>query len=107
MSRVTRADVERIAELAAMKVDEGQLELVTKQLDRILEYVSRLETSLQATEDAELRLEPPPGATHVQPLRDDDVRPVSPAVNPREFAPDFKDGLFLVPRLPALDRDDE
>lgn len=107
MSRVTGADVRRVAELAALRVDESQIGLVTRQLDRILEYVSQLETSLEATENAGLRLEPLPDSTHVQPLRDDAVRPSSAAIRPADFAPHFKDSLFLVPRLPALDRDEE
>jgi Asp-tRNA(Asn)/Glu-tRNA(Gln) amidotransferase C subunit len=41
---VTRAQVEHIAKLAALALDEATLPDLTRQIGQILEYVSRLET---------------------------------------------------------------
>ena len=88
---VSRADVERIAQLAALDVDDASLAALTQQIGRILEYVSQLE-AVQGTAQM-------PGISHAPELRADVVRKADLAVPPGEFAPAFKSGLFLVPRL--------
>lgn len=88
---VTRADVERIAELAALEVDEASLPTLTRQIAGILEYVSQLE---KVQGGAEM-----PGLSYAPGLRADATRPADLAVAPGSIAPSFKDGLFLVPRL--------
>lgn len=88
---VSRADVERIAALAALDVDEASLPALTRQIAGILEYVSQLE---KVQGGAEM-----PGLSHPPALRADVVQPADLAVPPGSIAPAFKDGLFLVPRL--------
>ena len=91
---VTRAEVEHIARLAALALDEKSLPALTEQIGQILEYVSQLE----AVEDAG----DPAGGAYPgprQPLREDNVRPTPLALPLQELAPAFRDGLFLVPRL--------
>ncbi len=91
---VTRADVEHIARLAALAVDEKSLPALTEQIRQILEYVSQLE----AVEDADhLVGESYPGPR--QPLRDDTARSAPLALPLEDMAPAFHHGLFLVPRL--------
>ena len=96
---VTRAEVERIARLAALSVDEASLPALTQQIARILDYVSRLEAVQGDGDDAE----DPPDHGPNQPLRPDLPRRADLARSVAEMAPAFRDGLFLVPRLGALD----
>ena len=95
---VTRAEVERIARLAELHVDEGALPALTEQLSRILEYVSQI-AAVPGTETVQ-PFTPGPVALR---FRDDEVRPVPLALSPAQIAPAFKDGFFLVPRLGAFD----
>ena len=88
---VSRADVERIAQLAALEVDEGSLPALTTQIGRILEYVSQLDAVQGAAQM--------PGISHPPRLRADVVQKPDLATPPGQIAPAFKDGLFLVPRL--------
>src|SRR5512135_3032611 len=96
---VSRRDVEKIAALAELAVDDATAAELERQLSRILDYVAQLgevpdDTAVAGDERAARlgRDEPAP-----DPLR----RP------PREFAPDFQGGLFTVPRLGELDRGDD
>ena len=94
---VTKAEVQKIARLSALAVDEKTLEALTRQIGGILEYVSQLESVPGAPDEAGAGY---PGAR--QPLRDDTPRRTPLAVPLKEIAPSFQDGLFLVPRLEAL-----
>lgn len=94
---VSREDVERIAKLAALDVDEGSLPALTAQIGRILEYVSQLERVQGAAAM--------PGISHPPGLRQDVVRKPDLAAPPGSIAPAFKDGLFLVPRLGGVGAD--
>jgi aspartyl-tRNA(Asn)/glutamyl-tRNA(Gln) amidotransferase subunit C len=95
---VSRQEVERIARLAELHVDDAALPALTVQMSRILDYVSQIAAV--------------PGTETVQPFtagpaalrfRADEVRPVPLALTPAQIAPSFRDGLFLVPRLGAFD----
>jgi aspartyl/glutamyl-tRNA(Asn/Gln) amidotransferase C subunit len=96
---VTRGDIERIAALAELGVDEAAAGELQRQLTRILEYVAQL---AEVTDDATAA-----GDERAARLRRDVVDPDPLARAPREFAPGFTDGLFTVPRLGELDRGDE
>ena len=94
---VSRADVERIAQLAALDLDDESLPALTRQIGRILEYVSQLERVQGAAEMS--------GIAHPPPLRPDVVQRFDLAIPPSRLAPAFKDGLFLVPRLGGVGAD--
>lgn len=101
--QITRQEVEHIARLAALAVDEDSLPLLTEQIGRIIEYVSQIET-------AEL---PPSGpddfwlsAAPRQSLRPDEVRPGDLERGIETIAPAMREGLFVVPRLPAMEDED-
>ncbi len=87
MSSVRPEDIEQIAELAALQVDAETLPNLTEQIAQILEYVSQLDAV---------------GAAHA-PLRPDEVQPADLDTEPQSFAPAFMDGLFVVPRLSAME----
>ncbi len=97
MSSVRPEDIERIAQLAALQVDAEALPNLTEQIAQILEYVSRLDTL--DISDASMVLR----ATHASPLRPDEVQPADLVTEPQSFAPAFMDGLFVVPRLSAME----
>lgn len=94
MVPVTRADIQRIAELAELAVDDRAAAELEGQLSRILDYVAQLqELPREAAghgDDRSARLRR--DEVHPDPLRDP----------PASFAPAMKQGLFLVPRLSEL-----
>jgi aspartyl-tRNA(Asn)/glutamyl-tRNA(Gln) amidotransferase subunit C len=95
---VSRQEVERIARLAELHVDEAALPALTEQMSRILEYVSQI-AAVPGTETVQPFTPGPVGLR----FRVDEVRPVPLGLTPAQIAPAFKDGFFLVPRLGAFD----
>jgi aspartyl-tRNA(Asn)/glutamyl-tRNA(Gln) amidotransferase subunit C len=96
--KISAKDVRHIAKLAELDVPEADIAKLVSQLDRIVEYVGQLaELGMDASAPAFL---PGPEAT---PLRTDEVRPTPLARTPAEMAPAFREGLFVVPRLSALE----
>jgi aspartyl/glutamyl-tRNA(Asn/Gln) amidotransferase C subunit len=98
---VSRQEVERIAQLAELHVDETALATLVDQMSRILDYVAQI-AALSATETAAPFV---PGPVSL-PFRADEVNPAPMAFGPDRLAPAFRDGLFLVPRLGAFDAGD-
>jgi aspartyl-tRNA(Asn)/glutamyl-tRNA(Gln) amidotransferase subunit C len=91
---VTRDDVLRIAQLAELEVEEDGLPALVDQMSRILDYIAQLSP---ATGSNGLRpFVPGPDAIRFQP---DEVKPWPLAFGPEKFAPAFKDGFFVVPKL--------
>lgn len=91
---VTRDDVMHIAALARLAIDERRVPELVEQLNGILAHMEVLQ---QVNTEGVL------GAAGVgdmaTPLRPD-TGPQIPLVHPREsFAPEMRDGFFLVPRL--------
>jgi aspartyl-tRNA(Asn)/glutamyl-tRNA(Gln) amidotransferase subunit C len=96
--RISRADVERVAELAYLDLTDPELETYRSQLDEILEYIGKL----NALDTA--RVEPmaqvlSDDQSADQTLRDDVVVPceVAPAVLAQ--APDPDPPYFRVPKV--------
>ena len=96
---VTRKDIEKIAALAELAVDDASAAELEKQLTRILDYVAQLG---EVTDDATAAMD-----ERAARLRRDVVDPDPLSRTPKEIAPAFKDGLFTVPRLGELDRGDD
>lgn len=94
--RITRDDVRHVARLAELAVDQAELESLTAQLDRIVDYVAQL-AAVPASGDA-TPFHPGPAAVA---LRPDVVAPVPMARGPESTAPAMRSGLFVVPRLGA------
>ena len=99
---VARDEVEKIARLAELHVDEAALPALVDQLSRILDYVAQI-AGVPAIESAK-PFAPGPAALR---FRADDVRPAPLAFGPSHMAPLFRDGFFLVPRLGAFDASEE
>ena len=96
---VTREDIEKVAALAELGVDDSAATELQRQLSRILDYVAQLsEVSDDATSAVDER---------AARLRRDVVDPDPLSRTPQEIAPAFTDGLFTVPRLGELDRGED
>ena len=95
---VSRDDVERIARLAELRVEEESVGPLAEQLSRILDYVARL-NELTAGETARPFVA---GPDEIR-LRPDEVRPWPLAIPPAKLAPAFREGFFTVPRLGQFD----
>jgi aspartyl-tRNA(Asn)/glutamyl-tRNA(Gln) amidotransferase subunit C len=91
---VTIKDVEHIAELAKLEFSEEEKEMLTHQLNRILEYMEKLDTL-----DTE-SIEP---LSHVIELsnifRNDEVKPGVSTADALENAPSKTDRFFKVPKV--------
>jgi aspartyl-tRNA(Asn)/glutamyl-tRNA(Gln) amidotransferase subunit C len=91
---VTRDDVVHIARLARLEVAEDRIETLAAELAAILEHMRVLEgvdtsgVERSATEE-----------TQATPLRKDAGPPIPLATAIESFAPETRDGFFLVPRL--------
>ena len=96
---VTRAEIQRIAHLAELAVDDQTAAELEQQLNRILGYVEQLR-GLPAGDDT--------GAdARAVRLRKDELSADPLAGPPAAWAPAMKGGLFTVPRLGELDRGDD
>jgi aspartyl-tRNA(Asn)/glutamyl-tRNA(Gln) amidotransferase subunit C len=95
---VTKADIERVAALASLEVDEKALPELTTQIGGILEYVEQLKDAPQRSETVSAHV-----TDAVCPLRDDVINPDQLDRKPKELAPEFKEGLFIVPAIGRID----
>ena len=98
-TRLTRAEVERIAALARLEITPDEAELFTRQLGAVLDYAERLQAVDTAAAPGGWR----PGATE-SPLRADEGRPSLPPEEAVANAPDPGAGpagarFFRVPRV--------
>ena len=91
---VSREEVLKIAQLAELEVDEATLPALAEQMSRILKYVAQI--SAVAASEAVKPFIPGPDAVRFRP---DEVKPIPLAFGPDQFAPAFKEGFFLVPKL--------
>jgi aspartyl-tRNA(Asn)/glutamyl-tRNA(Gln) amidotransferase subunit C len=96
---VTEKDVRKIAELARLRPDDGAVARLTEELNGILEHIRSLEeVDTSRVADSE------PWRAGQLPFRQPEMPPDRLAEGaPADRAPDWTDGFFVVPRLPALD----
>lgn len=93
---VSREEVLRIAQLAELDVDEDGLPDLVAQMSRIIDYVAQL-SAVPSNGGGNLKVfVPGPDAVRFRP---DEVNPPPLAFGPAEFAPAFKEGFFVVPKL--------
>jgi aspartyl-tRNA(Asn)/glutamyl-tRNA(Gln) amidotransferase subunit C len=94
MSRITRAEVERIADLARLSLEPGEAEEATRQLEAILAYVEKLE---------EVDVESVEPTSHAIPfrmaLRVDEPRVGLSTAEALANAPHHDAETFLVPKV--------
>lgn len=91
---VTRDDVRHVAELARLAIDESRIEPLAVELNSILGHMDQLAQVDTTAVEASI---PTPSVS--TPLRGDGSGPLQ-MFSPKEtFAPEMRDGLFIVPRL--------
>ena len=99
MPRISRAEVEHVADLARLSLSEAEAEATASELDAILEYAEQVRA-------VETRGVPP--STHplslATPLREDRAAPPLDPEVVLANAPEREDTAFLVP--PVLDADE-
>ncbi len=100
MSRITREEVERIAQLARLRLEPDEAAAMTRELDGLLDYVEQL---------GELDTREVPPTAHVMalatPLREDRVAPSLAPEQAVANAPASEGSAFEVP--PVLEGEDE
>ena len=94
MSRLTRADVEHVAQLARLALTDDEIEHFTEQLGVILDHSAQV--AALDTRDVPPTAHPLP---LVNVLRADAVRPSLPRDEVLAMAPAIEDGRFRVPRI--------
>ncbi len=94
---ISRDDLRRIARLAELDVTPEEVDRLAAQVDEIVGYVGQL---ADLTDRADTGFLPGPDRAA---LRPDRVDPTPLDRSPADFAPEFQDGFFLVPRLPAME----
>ena len=93
---IDRSDLRRIAELARLSLSEVETERLTQDCQAILEYFETIRGIGAGTDE-------PTGTDLAAPLREDrtDCDPLEGPLD--ELAPAWRDGYFVLPRLPAMD----
>ncbi|MBW2316279.1 MAG: Asp-tRNA(Asn)/Glu-tRNA(Gln) amidotransferase subunit GatC [Deltaproteobacteria bacterium] len=100
MSRISREEVARIAQLARLSLSEDEADAMAADLDTILGYVQKLQAL--DTEGVEPTAHVLPMAT---PFRADEPRPSLPPEAALRNAPESQGSAFVVP--PVMDGEDE
>lgn len=101
---VTRDEINRIAELARLELEEGEAEALTDDLNGILRHMETLAEADEPRDSGVTQEAHRDGAAPLRDGRSDSPDRLDPA--PAGIAPAWEDGFFVVPRLPALDRED-
>ncbi|HET7041490.1 MAG TPA: Asp-tRNA(Asn)/Glu-tRNA(Gln) amidotransferase subunit GatC [Gemmatimonadales bacterium] len=91
---IGREDVRHVADLAELKVAEGEIAPLVRQLNGIVAFVAQLGEARIPAETPEFAVGPDRVA-----LREDVVAPVPLARSPERMAPDWDSGFYVVPRL--------
>ncbi|UCC82407.1 MAG: Asp-tRNA(Asn)/Glu-tRNA(Gln) amidotransferase subunit GatC [Gemmatimonadota bacterium] len=98
---IKREDVAKVAELARLELGDDELEALSRDCRSILEF-------FEAIRDVDVKGATPTGALeHPAPAREDRVDHDHLERQPAEMAPDWREGYFVLPRLPALDGGDD
>jgi aspartyl-tRNA(Asn)/glutamyl-tRNA(Gln) amidotransferase subunit C len=95
---ISRADVEKIAELARLELTTEETDLFTGQLSSIIGHVEKL-NQLDTTDVQPMSHCAPAGGDSEYAQRDDQVRPSLGQGLAVENAPDPEAGYFRVPRV--------
>jgi aspartyl-tRNA(Asn)/glutamyl-tRNA(Gln) amidotransferase subunit C len=96
--KISRADVERVAELAYLDLSEAELESYRNQLDEILEYIGKLD-KLDTSSVEPMAQVLADDQTADATLRDDVVEKCHVAKEILNQAPDPQEPYFRVPKV--------
>ena len=96
--KITRQDVERVAELAYLDLSESELESYRQQVDEILEYIGKLD-QLDTSQVEPMAQVLADDQTADATLREDVVAPCDLASEVLRRAPDPEPPYFRVPKV--------
>jgi aspartyl-tRNA(Asn)/glutamyl-tRNA(Gln) amidotransferase subunit C len=96
--KISRADVERVAELAYLELSEAELESYRNQIDEILEYIGKLD-ELDTSSVQPMAQVLADDQTADATLREDVVQPCAIAGEILRQAPDPEPPYFRVPKV--------
>jgi len=96
--KISRADVERVAELAYLELSEAELESYRNQIDEILEYIGKLD-ELDTSSVQPMAQVLADDQTADATLREDVVQPCAVAAEILRQAPDPEPPYFRVPKV--------
>jgi aspartyl-tRNA(Asn)/glutamyl-tRNA(Gln) amidotransferase subunit C len=91
---IERQEIEKLATLARIAIDESTITEVTARLGSVLELVDQLQAA--DTSGVEAIAHPLQGT---QRLREDEVSEINQREALQAIAPDTEEGLFLVPKV--------
>ncbi|MGB0669624.1 MAG: Asp-tRNA(Asn)/Glu-tRNA(Gln) amidotransferase subunit GatC [Porticoccaceae bacterium] len=91
---IERQEIEKLATLARIAIDENTIAEVTERLGSVLELVDQLQAA--DTSGVEAIAHPMQGT---QRLRQDEVSEINQREALQAIAPDTEEGLFLVPKV--------
>ena len=91
---IKRQEIEKLATLARIAIDESTIAEVTERLGSVLELVDQLQAA--DTSGVEAISHPLQGT---QRLREDEVTELNQRQALQAIAPDTEEGLFLVPKV--------
>ncbi len=96
---ISRTELERIAALARLKLGEDEADRLTRDCQAILDYFERVREAGRS-DRVEYR-----SVERTAPLREDGIDYDTLEEPLEKLAPDWREGYFILPRLPALDAD--
>ena len=96
--KISRDDVERVAQLAYLELSEEELETYRAQIDEILEYIGKL-NELDTASVQPMAQVLADDQTADATLREDVVVPCTVAEEVLKQAPDAEGGYFRVPKV--------
>ena len=91
---IERQEIEKLATLARIAIDESTISEVSQRLSSVLDLVDQLQA---ADTDGVEAMSHPMQAT--QRLREDEVTEINQREALQAIAPETEDGLFLVPKV--------
>lgn len=95
---VTDHDVKTVAHLARLVIADARLPEIVGELNRILEHMDVLQHVAIPSANSDVLAMPLHAQQNIS-LREDVIMPVQLQQSCSSFAPAFRDGFFLVPRL--------
>lgn len=92
--RITKEEIAHVGKLARLRLDDGAIDLYTKQLGDVLDYIEKL-NRLDTT-----GVDPTSHAIFIKnAFREDEVKPSIPVEGSLSNAPESEGGSFVVPKI--------
>jgi aspartyl-tRNA(Asn)/glutamyl-tRNA(Gln) amidotransferase subunit C len=103
---VTREQAARIATLARLRFEDAELARLTDELNHILKHVEALQSLGKSLESLEKSTAPPPPEERASTRPPGAEQPDGLRDGIASFAPDWREGFFVVPPLPGVHAED-